>query len=324
MTFDGRAGGPAYVYLDQAKWIDLARAANGDPAAARFEPALAAARTAVTTGRAAFPLSSGHYIETWRQTDDGRRKRLAHTMSELSRHVTMASPPVLCNVEIDAYLHNRFGRPPVPRTCPVFGRGGGHTTEFAPLPDQPYDAAREESLLAHRPPGFLPHGRGHLDYAEAYADAERLLSDSAPSLGKHARYTLFATAVAEIGENIAEALARASLPADLFMQFLVEEPEDFIMALPTRAAAARLREVRHRNPQKRWEPNDMNDVAYNACAVVHCDVVITERFWADMLRRSGLDAEHHALVLTDVAELPHVLADACHDLQNGSIESAQF
>lgn len=39
---------------------------------------------------------------------------------------------------------------------------------------------------------------------------------------QHARYTLFATAVAEIGENIAEALARASLPEELFMQFLLE------------------------------------------------------------------------------------------------------
>lgn len=235
MRFEGRAGQPIYVYLDQAKWIDLARAAHGDPAAARFEPALAAARAAVIAGRAAFPLSSGHYIETWRQTDDGRRKRLARTMSELSRHVTMASPPVLCNVEIDAYLHNRFGRPLAPRTCPVFGRGGGHTTEFAPLPNQRYDAAQEEALLAQRPPGFLPHGRGHLDHAEAYAEAERELSESVPSLGKLAHYTLFATAVAEIGENIAEALARASLPEELFMQFLVEEPEDFISALPTRA-----------------------------------------------------------------------------------------
>src|SRR5213595_3678247 len=109
-----------HVYLDQSKWIDLARAAHGDPAGARYKAALTAARAAVAEGRAAFPLSSGHYVETWRQSDDSRRGRLARTMSELSRHVTMASPPVLCNVEIDAYLHARFGRPSKPRTCSVF------------------------------------------------------------------------------------------------------------------------------------------------------------------------------------------------------------
>jgi hypothetical protein len=297
-----------FVYLDQAKWIDLARAAHGDPAGSRYEPALAAARAAVAEGRAAFPLSSGHYIETWRQSNDGRRRRLAHTMSELSRHVAIASPPVLCNVEIDSYLQARFGRPSEPRRCPVFGRGLAHTTEHAPVPVAPYSPSVEEKLLARRPDGFLPHGRGHLDYAEAYADAEQALQADIPRLRGLERYTLFATAVAEIEENISEALARASLPPTLLMQFLVEDAKEFISALPTRAAALRLREVRHQNREKAWEPNDMNDVAYNACAVVHCDVIVTERFWADMLRRSRLNVEHDTVVLTDVADLPEALA----------------
>jgi hypothetical protein len=52
----------------------------------------------------------------------------------------------------------------------------------------------------------------------------------------------------------------------------------------------------------------MNDVAYNACAVVHCDVIVTERFWADMLRRSRLNVEHDTVVLNDVSDLPEALA----------------
>jgi len=125
-----------------------------------------------------------------------------------------------------------------------------------------------------------------------------------------ASYVFASTAVAEIRENSAEALALAGLPDDLFMTLLTEDATEFIAALPTRAAALRLREARHRNRQKAWERNDMNDVAYNACAVVHCDVVVTENLWADMLRQSHVAEEHGTTILTNVADLRDVLAAA--------------
>lgn len=43
------------VYLDQNKWIDLARAATGRAEGGRFVEALAAARDAVAAGTAVFP-----------------------------------------------------------------------------------------------------------------------------------------------------------------------------------------------------------------------------------------------------------------------------
>ena len=54
----------------------------------------------------------------------------------------------------------------------------------------------------------------------------------------------------------------------------------------------------------------MNDVAYNACAVVHSDVVVTENLWADMLRQSHVAEEHGTTILTNVADLRDVLAAA--------------
>jgi hypothetical protein len=290
------------VYLDQAKWIDLARAAHGRPGGEKFADMLASVRRASAAQTVNFPLSSGHYIETWRQTDDRRRRRLAETMIELSRCVTMASPPVLCNAEIDLYLQDRYGKPTVRRECPVFGLGLAHTTEFAPMHTAPLDPMRELELLARRPTGFLPHGRGHREFADAYAEAAQGLADF---LGRetHPLQLLAMTAVAEIHENIFGALARADLPQELFTTFLMDEPSEFISSLPTRAAALRLREARHRNRDRKWESNDMNDVAYLACAVVHCDVIVTENLWGDMLCQSGLAAEHATTILTDLRDL---------------------
>jgi hypothetical protein len=84
----------------------------------------------------------------------------------------------------------------------------------------------------------------------------------------------------------------------------------FITELPTRDAALRLRLLRHENPAIEWESNDMFDIAYLACAVVHCDVIVTERQWVHELTRSGLLREHRTQALHDVAGLPGVLVAA--------------
>lgn len=79
---------------------------------------------------------------------------------------------------------------------------------------------------------------------------------------------------------------------------------EFIAKLPTRDAVLRLRLLRHQNPATNWERNDMIDIAYLACAVVHCDLVVTEKQWVHELRRSGLLEEHDARAMHTVSELP--------------------
>jgi hypothetical protein len=131
----------------------------------------------------------------------------------------------------------------------------------------------------------------------------------------------------EIWENIEWALERAGVPREALgpigrtrpdlrkeeaaqlLDKLLPVARGFIAALPTRDAALRLRLVRHQNPSAKRESNDMVDIAYLACAIVHCDVVVTEKQWVHELRRSGLLDMHGAAALHDVAELPQVLVD---------------
>jgi hypothetical protein len=84
---------------------------------------------------------------------------------------------------------------------------------------------------------------------------------------------------------------------------------NFIAEMPTRDAALLLRLERHRNPANTWESNDMIDIAYLACATVHCDIVVTERQWVHELSRSQMLGRHDTIALHDVAVLPQTLAD---------------
>ena len=80
------------VYLDQNKWIDLARAATGHPQGERFLDTLRELREAVREGRARFVLSCAHYFETARAGDPQRRINVATVMRDLSRFESIARP----------------------------------------------------------------------------------------------------------------------------------------------------------------------------------------------------------------------------------------
>jgi hypothetical protein len=319
------------VYLDQAKWIDLGLARVGKAAGARFSGALDVARQALSMGLVEFPLSNGHYIETWRASDPDRRRRLAQTMIELSRGRTLANPPVLCDNELDSLIAEVAERPPARPPWPPLGWGFPHASgAMHDMPRSAVDLKLETEFLATRPTGYLDHGRGHLDFAEAYKEGEAgLLSGGLADKSRSVQEDVVAvSAVVEIRENIIWALERAGLPPDALGSLglaaenlgaeegaklvpeLMSASRAFIAMLPTRDAALRLRLLRHQNPATKWEANDMVDIAYIACAVVHCDVVVTEKQWVHELKRSGLLKQHGTQAIHDVAELPSILVGA--------------
>lgn len=320
------------VYLDQAKWIDLARAWHGRADGERFRDALAVAKQSVRMGLVQFPLSTGHYIETWRIGDDARRARLAEVMISLSQGRTLARPPDLCDSELDAALGRLAGRARARPSWPPLGWSFAHASGLMPhFPREKVDLAHERGHLSTRPEGFDAHGHGHRDFGDLYRDGERQLlnRDGGPHLGREFDAAVIAgSAVMEIHENIGWALERAGLPSEALGPIGLTQPDlpddqvhevitellavarGFIAELPTRDAALRLRLERHRDPNARWESNDMVDIAYLACAVVHCDVVVTEKQWVHELRKSGLLDDHGTRALADVAKLPEVLVEA--------------
>lgn len=143
------------VYLDQAEWIDLSRAMHSRADGERFRDALGMARHSVAMGVVEFPLSNGHYIETWRVGDPARRARLARTMIDLSRGRTLAKPPDLCDNKLDAFIARTAGiRPPRPPVPPLRW-GFAHASCLLPrFPQSRLNLNFELRDLSERPAGF--------------------------------------------------------------------------------------------------------------------------------------------------------------------------
>jgi hypothetical protein len=202
------------VYLDQAKWIDLSRAKHGRPDGVVFIDALEAAREAVSGGLVQFPLSMGHYIETWRAPDSARRRRLAQTMIELSQAATLARPPDLYDNELDGLISRAIKVAPPRVSWPPFGWGFGHASGSVRDIPRP-QIVLELERLAERPEGFSAYGGGHRDFGDLYRDGERGLATGRDADARSRREqegVIAASAIMEISENIGWALSEPACP----------------------------------------------------------------------------------------------------------------
>ena len=321
---------PLRVYLDTNKWIDLAKASVGKADGKRYADVLEIARYGKKAGLVVFPLSTSHYFEVLRIRSAKRRRHLAPVMAELSGLTTMISVPGTLEGEIDRALRARWGRPLNIREAAIFGHGAGHAFSQKAIayrvPDEAkvdeetrrrLELANSEALevgLLAGPAADLPHA--DIDpaatdavqdrHAQEEADLGALIRRSGRQGGDF-RHIWEARALIELVEPINEAMLRAGLSPALFPALGQEGIEAFFAELPSSYALFELRWRRHRDPNLPWTRRDLNDLYGMSMAVVHCDVVVTERHMAGLLREAKLDARHETTVLTDLADLAPVL-----------------
>ena len=327
------------VYLDQNKWVDLARAATGHQLGARFEDALAMARAGVAAGSVSFPLDMYRYWETSKRGNDRSRNDVVDVMRELSRQHTMALPFSVLDQELDLALERRFGRPQHPRQRQVFGVGMRHITEgrlywpeldLSALPDggasvpvglraQLKSALAEfieEGLLRQGPDTFDAVGFDQVasDHGQKFVDFENLVAEEIAKhglTGEAIDQAVRGTDFGDIRPAVVEALGRIGMTHDEFMQRITPgELMSFMDDLPTRYVTNVMRSAKHRQTQQQWEPNDFIDILALPVAAVYCEVVITEKQWVHRLRQGKVAQRYNTILLNDVADLVDVLVRA--------------
>ena len=327
------------VYLDQNKWLDLARAATGHRLGARYIDALAAARAAAASGTASFPIDIYRYLETGKRGDDRSRIDVADLMFELSQQHTLARSNALLPTEIDEALRRRFGRPEHPRQDQVFGVGLSHITagavthppfDFSKLPaigkalsphelltvEQIYNDLVGRELLRMGPgpvreAGFDP---SNTEFAQRFVDYENSVAIAIHDRGLSGVLLDLAVRASDLGSiqgPVTEALNRIGMTWDAFIaQTSSSGLISFVNDLPTRNVTNLMRGVKHRQTEQKWELNDFNDLAALPVAAVYCDVVVTEKLWVHWLRQGTVDERYKTTLLSDAAGLVDVLGSS--------------
>ena len=320
------------VYLDLNKWVDLARAANGNPDGRRFQDVGTVIAAAVEQGHASFPLSMGHHFETWKKRSADQRHELARIMVAISRNHAIAPHAELLSGELDRALQRRFGRPKALRPLRPFGWGQSHRSGgLAPVPPQAMraqvlnttpDLTQQEladvldGLMLAGPFEDMPLedvGLPPMQAAEEFAETQNefVRLHIAHDVDKETRRRgVAAREFEDIFESVRDALVRSGITWDEFLALGPDGVNKFMLDLPSRAAGLELMWWQHDNTKTIWKPNDLADIGYLSAAVGYCDVVITERKWRHMLNQSGAATRAGTIVISDLNDLAELLVTA--------------
>ncbi len=316
------------VYLDQNKWIELSQVEQGK--SDRPRDLLDFVRGARDMGLACFPLSLVHYMETWRRGNRASRIRLADFMLDVSGGKTIAWGPAILRFEIEQALHRRFPqrvRADRLMQLELLGEGMGH--------------ARHEPILAYSVPEYVAERlsagatkaieesvksmieqallRGQVpltdecppqhELADVEADFNanlqqvidwlRLLAPGQLDLGLHLM------AMTDIVVPLGETLALHGVATHEFLFVGEAQVWRFIDDLPTQRVAMHVLRQWVRNAELRPKRNDLYDWMALVPAAVYCDVVVTEKLFADLVNRPAVQSR--AQIITNLDDLPPLL-----------------
>jgi hypothetical protein len=312
------------VYLDQRDWITLARLHYGLSRDDDIAGVLALVREAAIGGHASFPLSAGHYVETHRQRDPGRRQRLGAFMAEISRFHTIAGAPDLLKAEVYNAVCALAGAEAIYQPVP-FGRGVGHAFSKA-MPPYFTDHDLERRLIAQFGADWLfetvetalltgPNERLPVDgialptreFSQRQLDFEldtaKRLRDWGHTSDRAHRLVL-AQEYPGVIELVNEASRAIGLPPAAVFNSR-ESLTAFILSLPAKGTVCRLRMSGHEDQGFRWHIGDLNDITALGTAAAYCDIVVAENHWGSILRRHS--AHIRARVTSKLRDLPELL-----------------
>ena len=313
------------VYLDQNKWIEIARIYHGKNPNPDSQRVLSVIRDKIEQGVAVFPLSWVHYIETAKNSNHERRRRLGTVMWELSRGYTMASSYHLICYELETALAQRFQNVS-PRPLNLLSTGYAHTFGKGysyRLPEElrssiPVEVLKaletqgqeilEKAVITGEGPGGirLPSPR-NTQYNEQFKQhLETLPARASHLLPEQWDDELYVMALLDVKDPLVDVLHLHGLS---FQGDLLPLGKEGLIAiskdLPSRKVEVHMHRQILKNPQLKPRITDLEDWSGLGPASAHCDVVVCEKHFANLVRRDGFRPK--AQVLTDLRKLPEII-----------------
>ena len=278
------------VYLDQNKWIELARIANGLDTTVRDKNILGEF-LAASKSKCIFPLASTHFIEFSRIGNVGRRKRLGELMWKISKDKTFAPYPSIVEREIEVALRN-LGIDITPRPEQLIGEGVEFAfgVEFQSELLKIFKALVNKSILTGSEMFDIdPVGSVNLDsHRNNFFKHLSQINEKKHQLDKSKWDDwLHAISMVDIIDPLNRVFQKYSLSVSLMEKFSKEQRKEFLMSMPTRKLDIHLHRQVLKNEQYKPKKSDLEDWGGIGVASCYCDVVVCEKHFASLLNRDG-------------------------------------
>lgn len=326
-------GKPLYIYMDQNKWIDLARAYHNRLDGDQFKLVLQKIMEAVENKKAIIPLSGYHLAETQKDSSPSRRKRLAKVIATISRGWAMSLNREISIAEIQISGAKIYGYTP-PQLPPIFDHGVNFalgidlrsliaktindplatSDEFVHLFKKYMSTSKmtefilaglgnEESELIN---AKKEYEKGLTHFVEATEKFRSQLMPDSQSEAKHKKLYI-ANLQIVLREMMDEALGVYNKSLDEIVSMGESKLIEFIEGIPSLDVETQLVVRRNANWNKAVDKNDLADISFLTIAIPYCDIVVTENKWQDLAIRSGLDKKYNSIILSDIRDLEKFL-----------------
>ena len=306
------------IYLDQNKWIDLARANYDKPGGEEFKEILRILSDKVDKEEIILPMSIVHFIETARSVNIERRERLASFMVSLSKGYGILPFNAIRETEVQQAVVKKLGldanlniKDLVIGKGIDFALGGEYKIEGIPdnLKKEVLSKINQEEVIT----SLLVNSIKNETSLEIQKEDEEVLSEledmrkkQQEELTKEMRLRV---AIADMSRNLNPIVVGYLHKLGLDVKKFVEQfnsPDDwksFFLDIPTMDIWINLHVLRDNDINRKIHRNDTNDIAFLSIAVPYCDIVVCEKYWAHMLNNSKLAEKYGCIVITSLNEL---------------------
>lgn len=291
------------VYLDQNKWIELAKIYHGKLSSPEDAAYLKEIKASIECGYK-YPLSAIHYMEFSRISNVGRRKRLGEVMWKYSKGKTLASTEEITIKEIETSLKQFF--PNIkPRPLSLIGNGIEHAFGESlgkTLPDWINSTIDEAILKGYDGFNIEPISHSSTKHRESFRSHLDSLHQTKAKLDKSKwENWLYAMAIKDIRNPLAMVMKANDIDKDAFENFSVDQFNKFVDAMPSRSLDLHLHRQVLKNPNYKPKISDLEDWSGLGIAACYCDIVVCEKHFASMLKRDKFKT--HARVVTSLYEI---------------------
>ena len=291
------------VYLDQNKWIELAKIFHGKDKSERAISIQRDLEASIEHGYI-YPLSAIHYMEFARIRNNERRTRLGQVMWKYSGGRSLISARELVEYEIEVGLQDYI--PEItPRNFNLIGNGISHAfgEKVKRILPEWFNIKIEEAILTGfkelniDPISFVSedHRLKFKKHLEALQQTKKELNKSKWDDWLHA------ITLADILEPLHAVLIKNNLNPMSLTSFIAQNGRNIVAKMPTRVLDIHLHHQVLKNPQYKPKVTDLEDWAGLGAAACYCDIVVCEKHFADLISRDGFST--HARIETDLLNI---------------------
>ncbi len=300
---------PAWVYLDQKDWIDLARLRAGKPCTPGFREAASTLVARVSAGDVVTPFSESHVLETGGISDPTKRVEVATAIVALSQRHALAPLHSLWAQEAGAFMRLKFGaatetEPQVSGKGLAFALGFSHDDFTASWPpDAPESDVAMAEMFAIAEPSRIGRSKADIERQTRWKRWAAFMTSTSQSLvNDRARYDEQNRMAAVTLTMLDNALLHQAIGLDVhepFLQFLSDEgPWAVVREMPSLAVLTELHRTRYPDAQESWTTNDYHDAHFLAVALAYCSAVCPDHRWGDLARRSKYISDRGVIIAT--------------------------